>query len=79
MQVLPAYYSPVAGQDFNILRNEDGFYWESNGAIFSDRYTSDESFETQAEAIEDAVEFLASEYDSLLPDMEGLVSFLYEI
>ena len=78
MQVLPAYYSPVVGQDFNILRNEDGFYWESCGPLFSDSYTSDELFETQAEAMEDAVEFLASEYDSLLPDMEDLVSFLHE-
>ena len=69
----PVCYKPKLNNDFTLHQLHGLWHWESQGPIFGKEYCSDNVFETQAEAIEDAATFLAEEYDSLidsqLPDL----------
>lgn len=52
------------GVDFTLHELHDYWHWYSSGPHFGDNYCSENGFDTQAEAIADAVDFLTSVYNS---------------
>ncbi len=74
----PSYsaFVPTEGVDFELdyrgpIDGEEAWEWTSCGPTFSDNYSSDDTFASQAAAVQDAVTFLSSVYNNP-PDFSGL-------
>ena len=61
---LPKASVATEASDFTLHQQNGSWHWYSCGPIFSDNYRSEDGFDTQAEAITDAVDFLTSVYNS---------------
>ena len=62
--VLPEAFVATETSDFTLHQMNGYWHWYSSGPIFRDNYCSEDGFDTQAEAIADAVDFLTSVYNS---------------
>ena len=66
--VLPEAFVATEAKDFTLHQMNGYWHWYSSGSIFGDNYCSEDGFDTQAEAIVDAVDFLTSVYNSSAED-----------
>ena len=69
-------FVPTEGVDFELdyrglVEGEEAWEWTSCGSTFSDNYSSDDAFTSQAAAVQDAVTFLTSVYNNP-PDLSDL-------
>ena len=64
MSFCPKPLSPQKPKNFTLHQMNGYWHWYSSGPVFDDNYCSEDGFDTQAEAIADAADFLTSVYNS---------------
>ena len=64
----PDAFTPEENSDFTLHELNGYWHWYSCGLVFGNAYCSVEGFDTPAEAIADAVDFLTGVYDSCPED-----------
>lgn len=54
-------YTPLISRDFTVYEIPGhGYHWESCGRVFGTEYCSEDGFENQVDAVNDAISFLTS-------------------